>query len=160
LPQHIRPLLYFPNIEMFFVSFFQDFTLDDNFMKELAISWPRIHLLRLYMELPGVPTPPTITLKGLQFLAMHCNQLRHLTVRLNACLLPEDTTPPMVFSNSALEELPLFKSPIEDELAVADLLGHMFPRLKRSRRLAGMTQEEKRRWGKVMEILNAEDAGG
>jgi hypothetical protein len=73
--------------------------------------------------------PVVVTLRGLQFLATHCHQLRHLMMGVNMRVPPEGIPLLNDPSESSLIEFHTLSPIIKDSKEVAELLGNMFPKL-------------------------------
>jgi hypothetical protein len=142
----------------FKLSMSRGFAIDDDFIEELAFAWPNICLLSLFTD--WKLKRPVVTLKGLQTLAKHCHHLRYITLSINAQLLPGSDTPLEEPSNSIVEEVCLPASMISDGQAVADLMGNMFPKLRRFGKRRHMIEQERDKWGEVIEILHLEETKG
>ncbi|KAF8309227.1 hypothetical protein DL93DRAFT_1783483 [Clavulina sp. PMI_390] len=88
-------------------------------------SLPGIMHLKL---LPSSPSAPRATLRTLGLIALHCSNIRSVAIRLDCAksALPDRMSFPRTFGMS-LEQLNMEFSPVEDEMAVAVALIHLFP---------------------------------
>ncbi|EGO21425.1 hypothetical protein SERLADRAFT_441776 [Serpula lacrymans var. lacrymans S7.9] len=128
----VRDLLHFRRIERFTVGGdFDNFLWNDDTLQELALAWPNLHILQLG-DGTGPPwtTPSRVSLRGLTTLLKLCPQLEHLTIVIDAGVVPsvqelgED-----VVCNKLIESLTLLNSNVGDSSAVATFLYAILPRL-------------------------------
>ncbi|KAG5642546.1 hypothetical protein DXG03_002584 [Asterophora parasitica] len=127
----LRPLLAFSNLTTVELSASHGFDIDDAFILDLAITWPRIEYLKFDSEC--IPhRRPCATLFSLITLAQYCPLLYTIFININARIIPDiDPNAPKV-SLAALQFLNVVHSPISsgDTAKVAALLSDIFPNIE------------------------------
>ncbi|KAF7358901.1 hypothetical protein MSAN_01230400 [Mycena sanguinolenta] len=109
--ESLRSFFCFVNITSLCIASCVGFSIDDQGLKELAITWPQIRELRLRLEpyYTDIHLHPQFSLRCLSILAEHCRALAALEITLDATVIPSD---PDTISQSALCRLDAGKSPI------------------------------------------------
>ena len=128
-PLYLKPTFAFSNLTDVFLDFFGSLDLDDESMRDIAMSWPCITCLWLGSSCSGDQDIPSITLLGLMPFAQYCPKLHHLTIQIDAENMPEMSLEKLV-SSEALGVLNVLDSPLDDSLLVAAFLSDVFPGLK------------------------------
>ncbi|KAJ6560009.1 hypothetical protein B0H19DRAFT_1260670 [Mycena capillaripes] len=132
----LRSLLAFPNLSRVRVESVLGFSIDDNFIVEMATAWPLITSLILSPGLHPLDVPPiTPSILSLESFAQLCPHLQHLCIPLDAASLRQppgesNTTHQKRQMQTALETLDVGNAAIGSPLAVASFLCSMFPALR------------------------------
>ncbi|KAH9834014.1 uncharacterized protein C8Q71DRAFT_859688 [Rhodofomes roseus] len=131
--------------------------LNDNAVKEMAMSWPQLEVLSLVSmaKYPwATPSPPGTTLVGLAHLARYCPSLRRLTMDVDTHRL--DTVPDPVklgdgFRNRVLERIEIPEYPALGSCAkIGAFLHAIFPKLQW---IIGLSDREHKSWAIVQEVI-------
>ncbi|KAJ6596320.1 hypothetical protein DFH09DRAFT_867885, partial [Mycena vulgaris] len=146
-PSTLRPLLSFRNLVS--VELHQPYRirLDDAFVAEMVLAWPRIALLCFSTRyLVGVRSPtPSVTFTGLAALAQHCPELQMLRIPFDATTVPTQPVPmPPTCTQTSLKILHVIDSPIDSAFVVSAFLSSVFPSLAEinTSRLSGLITYE------------------
>ncbi|KAJ7235710.1 hypothetical protein B0H12DRAFT_134865 [Mycena haematopus] len=127
-------LFCFVNITSITMDSYAGFNIDDQGMKELALAWPQIEVLRLRLAPynDAIRPHPQLSLRCLRSLAEHCQALKELEVSFDAMVIPEPDPNASVrtrcVSQPALRTFNVGKSLIsEPTLHVARFISALFP---------------------------------
>ncbi|KAJ7791125.1 hypothetical protein B0H14DRAFT_2625375 [Mycena olivaceomarginata] len=129
-PETIHPLLALCNLTRLHIALLRPIAVDDELLKTMAASWPRLQVLKL-VHPKGVAAAPQLTLRGLIPLA-NCPELVRCALIVNAKTLPEDAfeRPPGRHA-SRVWLIDVAHSPVTERFRVAAFLSDLFPELRR-----------------------------
>lgn len=132
----LLPLFQCPNIETVEICVhYAQQTIDNAFMKDMALAWPRLRHLNLRTLGSDVRSKSSVDLEGLFHLAQHCHVLESVTHQFNVAL----PTDPMYYSeenricHESMRCLNVGYSPVTDPCVVADFLFDIFPNMRLNR---------------------------
>jgi len=129
-PADLAFLMKFPNLEC--ISLETECSIvgfDDNLLEAMAMSWPKLHHLRLTNGL-GNSLPSRCTLHGMLLLVQHCPNLMTLRIVFQSSAeIGWNGRPGGGIVNEHVHELEVGESPISDPRAVASFLSDIFPNL-------------------------------
>ncbi|KAH9919407.1 uncharacterized protein B0H18DRAFT_1027961 [Fomitopsis serialis] len=129
----LRHLCDFHNLRDF--GFFVDMhiVLDDDAVKEMAMSWPRMKSLRLYSAVSCTEgTQTATTLEGLAYLARYCPSLEDFTICVDTSAIITSANVRLTgdYCNQTLTGMSFDRSPaVGNPADVADFLSATFPNL-------------------------------
>lgn len=129
--RHFFPLFQFGNLTVFCFNkpWLSTAQLDDDFLEEMALSWPKLQEIQLRSH-ELVFAVSQITLRGLLCLAVGCPDLQSIELSFNASVAIDwGDRPDNFVPNTSTRYLHVGQSPIRDSLAVATFLSKVFPRL-------------------------------
>ncbi|KAI6104228.1 hypothetical protein F5141DRAFT_175639 [Pisolithus sp. B1] len=125
-PSTLKPLLACHCFRVLDIRDIGDLAIDDAFIANAALAWPRLEELRL-RGLPWIDSHHT-TVASLRELIRGCSRLARLSMAIDARALPEKNS---AWRSSPLEELNISDSQMEDPEAVERYLRAALPDLKR-----------------------------
>nr|GAT56460.1 predicted protein [Mycena chlorophos] len=121
------PLFSFTNLVKITLRPPTGFTIDDTVIRDLVSAWSSVQILRLSSGSSVHSPQPATTLNALRLLAGHCPYLQVLMLPLNAVNVPDlSSYGDHRITQTALLELDVAISPIEDYLAVARFISDHF----------------------------------
>ncbi|KAF8209650.1 hypothetical protein K438DRAFT_2012326 [Mycena galopus ATCC 62051] len=128
----LRLLFCFVNITSIYITSYVGFNIDNDGMKELALAWPRLEVLRFELGADNDTHPhPRLSLLSLRTFAEHCQTLTELELTIDATFIPNlDPNPSgrtRRVSQSTLCKLNVGKSLISESLSVARFISAIFP---------------------------------
>ncbi|KAJ7487115.1 hypothetical protein FB451DRAFT_1554194 [Mycena latifolia] len=126
----LQPLLAFSNLSKVAISVPFLLSLDDAFVEEMAMAWPRLEELALTRSQREVPTPSSVTVPALAAFARHCPTLSTLTIPVSGGFPPDwDHARRPSDTQQALSLLDVLDSPITAPIPVAAYLSCVFPNI-------------------------------
>lgn len=137
--EDIAPLLACHNMEEFVLKGpHASLVFNDHRMQSAAKSWPKLRQLTLaeteeHGELEEMDDliPPTLTIRGLSYLAMHCPSLKSLFVSVDARLSPRTSSETFDVVASSVNELVLNQSFVNERVdEIASFISKMYPNVK------------------------------
>ncbi|KAG1724347.1 hypothetical protein EDB19DRAFT_2043511 [Suillus lakei] len=161
LPSHVfRPLLKFTRLTYVDIRAMGQYYLDDAFIEDAAVAWPRIRVLRFVAE--HQTDTPAVTLSAILSFATRCISLHTLHLNFDATQVP---TPPYMPggctelwpNQTALRELHVGHSKVGKAALVPFLLGVVFPNLDdiKWHQTAGVGHDVRSHellWGELTEV--------
>lgn len=124
----IRSLLVFPNLTHVVMMLHLPFDLDTSTMKDMALAWPRIRVLKFPSNVSPDASPSRLTLHALIPLVEHCHELVSLAIEFDASKpLAELDSNAINNRNATIRYLDVGGSPISDAAFVAARLQQLFP---------------------------------
>ncbi|KAJ6544248.1 hypothetical protein B0H19DRAFT_1076383 [Mycena capillaripes] len=127
----LRPLLAFKNLHGITYQLIPCLDVDDDFLEEMALAWPRLDVLQFGSEVL-IREQPRATLKCLVAFARHCPNLTLLGIRMDASHVPNFTQVPRQRISNSLDTLDVGTSTInsDTEARVAAFVSNLFPELE------------------------------
>ncbi|KAJ7618448.1 hypothetical protein FB45DRAFT_931670 [Roridomyces roridus] len=127
-----RSFLQFREITTFQLQIYPVPVAGDEFLKEVAVAWPKLQTLQLASEV-DMAEQPEATLSCLFHFARHCPKLESLGLRMSTAQVPTFTQVPGQRLKHPLALLQVGTSPIADDMQtmgnIAAFLSDLFPRL-------------------------------
>lgn len=153
----LRPLFAFKRLTSISYPIYPALDVDDDFLEEMAMSWPRMRSLSFVNE-AHQPQPPRATLKCLVSFARHCSRLSGLGLRMDATNVPEFIQLPGDRIGTPLESLDVGASPINSrkEAHVAAFISNLFPRVEYLYSLSTppeVFETQAKSWDRVLDML-------
>lgn len=124
----LRPLFTFPNLTHLSLGLYL-VDLDDVKLKDLALCWPRMRVLRFGTRRWGRRAQSGVTYRGLLDLVMHCCDLEDLALFVHLSWSEGHVYPPEQVANNRIVEISIGDSTLENPEQVAIFLRKLFPRL-------------------------------
>lgn len=162
-PFSLKPLFSFKNLLILELNMSGAILpeLDNDSLRQLAVSWPRLRVLILHQN-AGAYRVPQVDLTGLVILLEHCPELHQLVLSVNAIIdTKAPPTPPISnSSNKLITSINFSNSPITKTAEVAAFLSAIVPNLREMSSwtgevmcTAGSVQEYRKRWDDVAELV-------
>ncbi|KZT72305.1 hypothetical protein DAEQUDRAFT_755160 [Daedalea quercina L-15889] len=130
----LRRLCDFHQLHRFSLSTEMCIVLDNDFVKEFAVSWPRLEYLQFFSTAPDPWTHPTATtLEGLAHLARYCPSLEKLTIDVDTSStnVSREAKPGGGYSNQTLRTIDFGQSrAIGHPMKIAAFLFALFPNVQ------------------------------
>ncbi|KAK7006342.1 hypothetical protein R3P38DRAFT_2728621 [Favolaschia claudopus] len=126
----LEPLLDLHNLTSLTLRLHRLMEVDDALLQTMALAWPRLRKLSLSNCCAG-PNDAKITLTGLLPLALHCRELEHCSLIIDADTIPENyLEQPARRCRNPVRYLDFGGSRVKNPYFVAAYLSDLFPQLK------------------------------
>ncbi|KAJ6501055.1 hypothetical protein C8R47DRAFT_1108771 [Mycena vitilis] len=147
----LQPLLVFRNITRLTVLSSGAFSLDDHFVLQMSMAWPRCTHIQLHSTGQTPSATGGITLSALTAFAERCPLLKYLALDIDCAIAPCGPHPSPHSARArqtSLETLAVGRSPIEHPGDVAHYLSSIFPALSHI-----YAERHESRWLKVADLV-------